>query len=943
VLFATKLLIYYLNILPEPEYFPKGVFKMRNLNTKFVVVAASFFICFCFQLTIKSQDRKAAAEKAVAEAETLKAQRTGEEMRSAIIKYEEALAIWRELGNKTEEASLLKEIGVIYYELSETERSLEYFDQAITLARAAGNKEIEGDAIIGLGNSQGLLGNQRRALESYSQTLKLAREIKHQKLETTALVSLSYAHDQLGEKQIALDYLNQALPIVRQSADKQLESMILVSYGVIHHSLGDPKRAIDYFLQSLAIVRQTGDQRQEASTLGNIGAAYYELGEHQKAIDFYNQSLEIERKFGNRVGEVIALSNLAVAYKTLGNKPKALETYNQALTIQRELKARSSEAVLLTNIGQLYFSMKDYQKAFEHFSLSLPILRETGEMLTESIVLSNLARTERARGNLSEARMLIENSIQIVESVRAAIASQELRASYLANTQRFYKFHIDVLMSLHAKQPDKGFDALALQTSERARARGLLDILSEAKLDIRQGVDKSLIERELALQKQLNAKDEERRASKNAAISADLDKEIQKLSAAYQDLQAEIKRANPRLATLTQPKPAELKEIQRTLDADTLLLEYSLGNESSYLWIVSQHSIKSFTLPKRQDIEAKAREFYESVKKADAEQAAQKSAAELSKILIEPAVTELGSKRLLIVGDGVLQYIPFAALPVTDSTNNKQPLIVNHEIVYMPSASTLAVMRDETKNRLPAAKTIAVLADPVFDANDTRVNNIAKTETKLRVSNASLEKATRDAGFQNTLPRLPFTRREGTTILSLVPESERKRAMDFEASRAAVVSPELSQYRIIHFATHGLLNSQHPELSGIVLSLVDEKGKSQDGFLRLNEIYNLKLPADLIVLSACQTALGKEIKGEGLVGLTRGFMYAGAQRVVASLWSVDDQATSELMKTFYQGIFGERKLRPAAALREAQITMLKTKRFASPYYWSAFTLQGEWR
>lgn len=180
-------------------------------------------------------------------------------------------------------------------------------------------------------------------------------------------------------------------------------------------------------------------------------------------------------------------------------------------------------------------------------------------------------------------------------------------------------------------------------------------------------------------------------------------------------------------------------------------------------------------------------------------------------------------------------------------------------------------------------------------------------------------------------------------ILSLVPEADRKQAIDFEASIATVTDPELAQYRIIHFATHGILNSVHPELSGIVLSLVDEKGKPQDGFLRLNDIYNLKLPADLIVLSACQTALGKEIKGEGLVGLTRGFMYAGSRRVVASQWAVDDQATSELMQLFYKGMLGDKKLRPAAALREAQISMSKNKRFANPYYWSAFTLQGEWR
>ena len=158
-----------------------------------------------------------------------------------------------------------------------------------------------------------------------------------------------------------------------------------------------------------------------------------------------------------------------------------------------------------------------------------------------------------------------------------------------------------------------------------------------------------------------------------------------------------------------------------------------------------------------------------------------------------------------------------------------------------------------------------------------------------------------------------------------------------------VTSAEFGQYRIIHLATHGLLNSTHPELSGIVLSLVDQHGQPQDGFLRLHEIYNLKLPAELVVLSACQTALGKEVRGEGLVGLTRGFMYAGAPRVVASLWKVDDKATAELMKRFYQAMLGEQRMRPAAALRAAQVEMLKQKEWEDPYYWAAFVLQGEWK
>jgi CHAT domain-containing protein len=206
-------------------------------------------------------------------------------------------------------------------------------------------------------------------------------------------------------------------------------------------------------------------------------------------------------------------------------------------------------------------------------------------------------------------------------------------------------------------------------------------------------------------------------------------------------------------------------------------------------------------------------------------------------------------------------------------------------------------------------------------------------------------RALRDVGAPETavnLSPLPFTRQEATSIIKLIPQGQGLLALDFKANKTTATSPDLSQYRIVHFATHGLIDSLRPELSGIVLSLVDKQGKPQDGFLWLHEIYNLNLPAELIVLSSCRTGLGAEIKGEGLVGLTRWFMYAGAARLVASQWKVDDEATAELMERFYVKILKEGE-RPAAALRAAQIEMWRQKDWKSPFYWAAFAFQGEWR
>jgi CHAT domain-containing protein len=284
------------------------------------------------------------------------------------------------------------------------------------------------------------------------------------------------------------------------------------------------------------------------------------------------------------------------------------------------------------------------------------------------------------------------------------------------------------------------------------------------------------------------------------------------------------------------------------------------------------------------------------------------------------------------------------------------PLIVDHEIVNLPSASTLALIRQETAGRQTAPKMLAALADPVFEASDPRLAAV-----RIKASSNGLIASVRSAessSAPSTLPselarsarsfhrdgfgRLVFSNEEAESITGFAPKGSTLKATGFEANRKLVASGELGRYRIVHFATHGLINSEHPELSGLVLSLVDENGKPQDGFLRMSEIFNLRLPAELVVLSACQTALGQEIKGEGLVGLTRGFMYAGAERVVASLWQVDDQATAQLMRFFYRGMFKE-NLRPAAALRAAQIEMSRSSRWSEPYYWAGFVMQGEWR
>lgn len=872
----------------------------------------------------------------------------------------DALPLVRALKNQRLEAILLTGLTKVSEDMNRQQQALDYSQQALALFRLTGKRGAEVFTLTEISDADLSLEDKKKAIGYLNQSLLLARGASDKALEVSLLMGIGYIYASIDEHQNALNYFRQTLPLWRELKDKNGEAYTLNFIGTIFFTLGENLLAHDYLEQARVLFQQVGDLRAEAYTISYLGVFESRSGNTQKALEYHQKALKIFRDAGEQHGEASTLGFLGEIYWTRGDKQNALGSFQKSLSIWRSIGFREGEGIALSNMGFVYDSLGDVEHALDSYNQALPIFRLLGNQSGEATSLYGIARVLYTRGNLDEALAKIEAAINIVESLRIKIASVELRASYLATYQHLYQFHIDLLMQLNQIRPGKDFDARALQASERSRSRSLLDVLSEARADIHQGIEPVLLERERALQIQLNKKRQELTKPLNKYRDA-LEKEIRTLVTNYLELQAEIKIKSPRYAALTQPEPVGLKQIQQMLNPDTMLLEYSFGNENTYLWVVSQNELKTFRLPKREQIEAKARLFYESVKNVDAGEETKKIVSDLSRILIEPAAAELGNKRLLIVTDGALSYIPFAALqspkykaqsPKSENQSDEnQPLIVNHEIVHLPSASTLAALRDKASGRRPAPKTIAVLADPVFDSNDPRVNpgipNASNQNTKTQSDNipadSPLGKAKRAAGFNSSLPRLPGTRREATTILSFVSEPERKQAIDFEASRATAISPELAQYRIIHFATHGLLNSQSPELSGIVFSLVDEKGKPQDGFLRMHEIYNLRLPADLIVLSACQTALGKEIKGEGLVGLTRGFMYAGAQRIVASLWEVDDRATSELMRLFYQGMLGEKKLPPAAALREAQITMWKNKRFAAPYFWSAFTIQGDWR
>ena len=869
--------------------------------------------------------------------------------------YSQSLPLYRAVGNHSGEATTLNNIGSVYSDLGEKQKALEYYSQSLPLSRAVGDRSGEARTLNNIGKVYSDLGEKLKALEYYSQSLPLRRAVGDRSGEAVIFSNIGSVYSELGEQQKALEYYSQSLPLFRAVGHRSGEAVILNNIGSVYLDLGEKQKALEYFSQSLPLFRAVGDRSGEARTLNNIGKVYLELGEKLKALEYYSQSLPLFRAVGDRSGEAGTFTSIGKTYDDLGEKQKALEYYSQSLPLFRVVGDHYGEAVTLNNIGSVYSALGEKQKALEYFSQSLPLSRAVGDRSLEATTLSNIAVVKRDRNNLTEALNDIESSLKIIESLRTKIASPELRSSYFATVQGSYEFYIDLLMQLHKTNPKSGYDTKALEASERSRARSLLELLQESNANIREGISPELLKQEKSVQQQLDAIEKQSieaisSPNPNQTKIDEIDKQRLALLQQYQQIQTTIRTASPRYAALTQPQPLTLPEIQKQiLDENTILLQYSLGKDRSYLWVVTSTGVTSYELPKRADIETAAKNFLEAITspiQRDIPQQVAQASANLGQVILQPAAAQLGNKRLLIVPDGVLHYTPFQALTLdqTAGQNTNVPLIAEHEIITLPSASTLAILRQNYGDRKPPSRNLAILADPVFSPDDERIKGkiTQATTEKLEANNLGLNRSLRASNRQWPPKRLAFTRQEAQTISSLFPSASTRQILDFDASRTTATEGSLANYQIVHFATHGIANTENPELSGIVMSMVDDKGNLVNGFLRLTDIFNLKLAANLVVLSACQSGMGQNIKGEGMVGLTRGFMYAGAQRVAVSLWNVDDEGTSVLMQKFYQKML-QQKLAPAAALRAAQIEMMQQEKWKSPYYWAAFTLQGEWK
>jgi len=836
-------------------------------------------------------------------------------------------------------ALALRLLGSAYINQGDFASGTRETERAVAAFKATGDVYQQGVALRNLGLAYAESGEVEKALATTQSALKAAEATGDGKLLALVRNDLAFMHNARGEFALAIDAYRKTLDALAANPYPMAEAVAWINLGIAYGQLGDGEQALDAYAKGEKAATAIDCWSCLAEIAVDRGDDLLDEGHAADAEAAYKRALEI--------ADAHALARQrAEALRGLGRSAMAAQDWDRARTLFEQARDELhrthgvvNESVVYAMLGDLENRLGRFAEARANYDKALELARQADNQAWQAVAYASRARIAKETGDLAAARTDIEQAIALIESERTRISAPDLRTSYFGSKRSYYELYVDILMRL-----DRAGDALVV--AERARARELQEQLAERAIDVDRDVDPKLIAAERDAEDALHAlayqlsQVADGDAKARSALLARIDEASRALDAA----RGRIRAANPRYAELKHPVTLSVEEIQRNLvDANVSVLEYWLGDEKSYLWIVSQDALHAFALPSRaaieRDVEALRAKLLapaaaaatsipiEQRAAADAAgiEAARNAATTLRGEILPPTARALIRHDVAIVADGALQSLPFAVL------GND----VAH--VYLPSIGTLRGLRAIDRPAV-AANRVAILADPVFRADDERLGGRAGHEP---ASDTLLLRAATEAGIAN-LPRLPHTRDEADAIAALADRDASWLALDFAANRAAAVGAHWNDFGVAHFATHALLNARHPELSGIVLSLYGKDGRAEDGFLRVNDIYNLHMPADLVVLSVCESAAGNSVGGEGAANLARAFFYAGARRVVASLWPVDDRASVAFMRAFY-GALLVKHVHPQQALLEAQREMRANPRWQAPYYWSGYVVEGDWR
>ena len=858
----------------------------------------------------------------------------------------QSIALAHSVDDRRTEADAINMRAVLRYSLGNLDDARQLYEEALALRQTIHDAPGEGQITSNLGVLHRTLGDSRRAIEYYNEALVIRRRLGAVQPLANTLHNLGVAHADLGEHERALDLFNEALDLWRQSGGRRGEAFALQQLGQSYAKMGDSKKALEYYALASPVWKIVGDKRGEAQTLLSAAALRTARREYAGAVENYSVALELAKSGGYKREIGLATLGRATIERLQGQLDLALADANDAHTGLADIGERREAGRALAEVGATHLAANRLMDADTATRNAIAVFEEVEDRAEEAGARSRLSRISEKRGDLTAARRQSIASLDLVESARASIGSEGLSLSLFASKRAFYDDAIGLFMRLHAANPSGDDDVQAFGISERMRARGLLDLLAAGEVRAL-GHDTTAIAEMQRVQELINGKAARLTrllgpaAGKGTPAITTTRRELDELLARLDRFRADLRRRSSDLGELSLATPRSLADIQSAMDDGTVLLECAIGQEHSVAWVVTRTAHRTFAVPGRIELDRLTRAAREALSDSTdlltgesmparaarleySREAFDRSARALSSALLEPAAAELHQRpHLLLVLDGSLQAFPVGAL-WSPTRETPRRLADTHELVLLPSASVGDALKSRAAARTTHPTAISVFADPVFAADDARVQTANRSAA--------------GAGSTTPLPRLRFSRTEADAIAKVAPRRVTVWS-DFSANRRNALNPSLANTDVLHLATHAVVDEERPQLSAVVLSQVDAHGKPQDGLIRLHEVYELPLNARLVVLSACRTALGRQVESEGLIGLARAFLHAGADAVLATLWDVDDRATAAFMTRFYDGLI-TRKLSPAAALRSAQQAQRLDARWTDPRDWAGFVLIG---
>lgn len=891
---------------------------------------------------------EAAAEEAWDRGERLRRQNTPERLRAAQRQYRNARRHFEQAHAIPGQMRCLQRLGMLDVKLRQSAEARVHWNALLALARDSGHRHEEAHTLLRLGDLAFEEGLGDRAGELTEQGHRLARELGDQALVARSLNNRAALYARSDDLVGALRDYRTAAELWEQIDRPRDRATTLNNLATVLQLQGKTTEALDALTTAERLRLEADDTTGAAWIRHRIATFRLGIGEPVAAKEDFQRAWELG---GDEGGNRSVFANgLGLVHAELGELDEAARWLDEARGWAIGHHMPRHEAIAALNLADVRRRQGEVEAAEQLLDRAQELfdgLRDTLHRPACDLIAGWILRDQ---GQPELALTRLEQAVEGIEAVRGDQAGWGLRMSFFATRQTYYEAWIDLLVARFEATHDVGLLEEAIQVGERRRARSLLDALAESRL--RFGGDATLLDQERRLSERLDEVDRDVRVA-NPTDRPDLDRRRRQLLVDLETTRAVIQRSSPQYADLVRPRPLELAAIrERVLDRHTRLLVYELGERRSFLFVLTlDGEPRVHVLPGRGTIEEAVERVVEEFPNLSPKRTEHRWRwmNRLTDMVLGPLDHDGTEGRLAIVADGALLRIPFAALPeprrgsgddATDSTP-RPFLIERYEVVHLPSASTLAALREETAHKEIARYQIAVFADPVFGPDDERWPGGAS----LEATSAELPARSR---LRDKLHRLPATHEEGEAIRQLVAgvEDSSLFAYGFEASRTTFEDQEIEEFKILHFATHGILDAEHPELSGLVLSRVDEQGKPRNGFVRAHELYSRRFGAELVVLSACQTGVGTIVRGEGMVGLPRGFLYAGVPRVVVSLWKVADRSTAHLMQRFYRYLADG--ISPSTALRHAQLEMLRPGEdqpigWEHPFYWAPFIFLGDWR